>query len=405
MRTALVACLLALGMVPAGTTSGRATAMAGFIVYVHTWPRNPYPVGLWVVLDESMWTVRRLPFGREHTTSPHWSADGRRLLFQRESGVYSSTYAPTLLPGPSFLRPRRVARLSDVDSVDWSPDGTSIALAMSPRHRERRFCTDLYTMRSDATRLRRLTATPACELNPAWSPDGLRIAFEKESLAKTEIVATDTRGRDGHVLGEGTFPAWSPDGRSLAFLAEETIQIVDSSTGALLRSLRPDLEYDRLQDGLAWSPDGKRLVHGFRDLQETKPVTHLAVIDVDGTDSFQVTPKDTFPDMEPDWQPICTVYGTDGDDVLVGTPEDDLICGLRGDDVIRGGPGDDTILAGDGNDSIHGGEGSDRLFGAAGDDRLYALDAQPDIVNGGPGRDRMWGDQDDTVTEVEERRG
>ncbi|HET9437043.1 MAG TPA: hypothetical protein VFO64_02495 [Gaiellaceae bacterium] len=180
---------------------------------------------------------------------------------------------------------------------------------------------------------------------------------------------------------------------------------MDSSTGALLGSLTPDLEYDRLQDGLAWSPDGTRLVHGFNDLQETKPVTHLAVIDVDGTDSFQVTPKDTFPDMEPDWQPICTVYGTDGDDVLVGTPEDDLICGLRGDDVIRGGPGDDTILAGDGNDSIHGGEGSDRLFGAAGDDRLYALDAQPDIVNGGPGRDRMWGDQDDTVTEVEERRG
>ena len=141
------------------------------------------------------------------------------------------------------------------------------------------------------------------------------------------------------------------------------------------------------------------------DLQETFPLTHLGVIDIDGSDSFQITPKDTFPDMEPDWQPVCTHYGTDGDDVLTGTPGDDLICGLRGDDVIRAGLGNDTILGGDGNDTIHGRGGSDLLFGAAGNDRIYALDGLPDVANGGPGRDRLWGDQDDTVREVEIRFG
>ena len=138
---------------------------------------------------------------------------------------------------------------------------------------------------------------------------------------------------------------------------------------------------------------------------ETFPAHSLAVIDADGTDSFQLTPQDTFPDMEPDWQPICTLYGTNGDDVLTGTPGDDLICGLRGNDIIRAGLGDDTVLGGDGNDIIQGRGGSDRLFGAAGDDRLYALDGLPDVVNGGPGRDRFWGDQVDTVSEVEDRRG
>jgi Ca2+-binding RTX toxin-like protein len=181
--------------------------------------------------------------------------------------------------------------------------------------------------------------------------------------------------------------------------------IIDVSTGSVQRTLKPDLPYDTLEKGLAWSPDGAQLVHGFHDLGEAKPVTHLAIIDADATNSFRLTQQDTFPDMEPDWQPICTVYGTDGDDVLTGTPGDDLICGLRGNDRIRAGAGNDTVLGGDGSDSIVGGPGADRLFGAAGSDRVYARESEADVVNGGPGADRVWVDEIDTVVEVEDRRG
>jgi Tol biopolymer transport system component len=398
MRLTLLA-VAAVCVIAATAAADVVQSRSGLVAYGHRGADDRPRI--WLMLPDAYVRGRQLKLGRNGAVSPRWSGDGRRLLYATPSAIYIAELATTA-PGGHVVRTRRVAPLYSEWGLDWSPDGTTIVY---PQDVGTRHCTDLYTMRTDGSRARRLTSSVGCEQHPAWSPDGFEIAFEREDERRTEIVVTGVREGRQRVLGHGTFPAWSPDGRSLAFLAQETIQIVDSSTGALLGSLTPDLEYDRLQDGLAWSPDGTRLVHGFNDLQETKPVTHLAVIDVDGTDSFQVTPKDTFPDMEPDWQPICTVYGTDGDDVLVGTPEDDLICGLRGDDVIRGGPGDDTILAGDGNDSIHGGEGSDRLFGAAGDDRLYALDAQPDIVNGGPGRDRMWGDQDDTVTEVEERRG
>jgi dipeptidyl aminopeptidase/acylaminoacyl peptidase len=275
---------------------------------------------------------------------------------------------------------------------------------MDPRRRVG-FCPELYAMRTDRSRLRRLTRTTACEKNPAWSPDGLWIAYEEEGNEKTEIVVVDTAGVNRRALGEGTYPTWSPNGRWLAFLTRDSIVIVDATTGAVQRRLTPDVNTDRLENGLSWSPDGARLVYGFRDLTETKPVTHLAVIDVDGTNSMQLTPQDTFPDMEPDWQPICDVSGTDGDDVLTGTPGDDLICALRGNDRIRAGAGNDTILGGDGNDSLVGGPGADRLFGAAGNDRLYARDDTADVDNGGPGNDRLWGDEVDTVSEVEDRRG
>ncbi len=111
----------------------------------------------------------------------------------------------------------------------------------------------------------------------------------------------------------------------------------------------------------------------------------------------------TLPDSEPDWQPLCTQYGTNGDDVLTGTPGDDVICGLRGNDRLRGLGGHDVLLGGDGDDILVGGAGDDWLFGAFGNDRIYARDSESDVVNGGPGVDRAWVDTVDQVSEIERR--
>ena len=397
MRVAALAgvCLFALAV---AATPNLAQPRPAVIAYGHRGADDRFRI--WLTAAASFVRGRQLLLGREAAFSPRWSSDGRRLLYARPSGIYAAEVART---SGDVIRNRRISTALTEWGLDWSPDGTTVIFA---REVGRQLCTDIYTMRADGKRLRRLTTSVACEQHPAWSPDGLRIAFEEENDETTLIaVAGASHGQNRQVLGEGTFPAWSPDGRSLAFLTDEAILVVDSGSGAVQGTVKPDLEYDRLENGLAWSPDGTRLVHGFHDLQETFPLTHLAIIDVDGTDSFRLTPQDTFPDMEPDWQPLCSIYGTDGDDVLTGTPGDDLICGLRGDDRIRAGAGNDTILGGDGNDSIHGQAGSDRLFGAAGNDRVYARDGLPDVANGGPGRDRFWGDQVDTVSEMEDRRG
>ena len=78
-----------------------------------------------------------------------------------------------------------------------------------------------------------------------------------------------------------------------------------------------------------------------------------------GSDLRRVTSSRT-QDSEPDWQPLgprpagCTLWGTDGPDLLVGTGGRDVICGLGGNDTIRsvdrrrdvvdGGPGRDNAL-------------------------------------------------------------
>lgn len=63
---------------------------------------------------------------------------------------------------------------------------------------------------------------------------------------------------------------------------------------------------------------------------------------------------------------ICTIRGTNGNDVLVGTADDDVICGLGGDDRLIGLEGNDVLLGGPGNDSLLGGPGNDTLDGGSG---------------------------------------
>jgi Tol biopolymer transport system component len=54
----------------------------------------------------------------------------------------------------------------------WSPDGTKIAFASD---RDDDF--DLYVMKEDGSGVERLTDEPGNQVFAAWSPDGTKIAF------------------------------------------------------------------------------------------------------------------------------------------------------------------------------------------------------------------------------------
>lgn len=76
-----------------------------------------------------------------------------------------------------------------------------------------------------------------------------------------------------------------------------------------------------------------------------------------------------------------TVYGGQGDDVLLGG---------AGQDLIRLGPGDGTALGAAGDDTIWGGRGDQVLDGGAGDDTLYG-GTGGGFVSGGLGNDFIAG--------------
>jgi Ca2+-binding RTX toxin-like protein len=65
--------------------------------------------------------------------------------------------------------------------------------------------------------------------------------------------------------------------------------------------------------------------------------------------------------FDPGLDPLATMTGGPGDDLMIGTGGFDTIQGLGGNDVILGG-GD--------SDELYGGDGADRVFGEAGNDFL-----------------------------------
>jgi len=52
----------------------------------------------------------------------------------------------------------------------------------------------VYVMNADGSRQRRLTRNPANDVLPAWSPDGLRIAFVSKRDGNSEVYVMNADG-------------------------------------------------------------------------------------------------------------------------------------------------------------------------------------------------------------------
>jgi dipeptidyl aminopeptidase/acylaminoacyl peptidase len=95
---------------------------------------------------------------------------------------------------------------------------------------------------------------------PAPSPDGKRVAFERNGeIWIAPIDGTTPAARLFFARGESSTPVWSPDGRMLAFVSDRGslgyIGIYTSDEQPL-RYLAPSSGRD---EDPAWSPDGKRI--------------------------------------------------------------------------------------------------------------------------------------------------
>ena len=89
-----------------------------------------------------------------------------------------------------------------------------------------------------------------------------------------------------------------------------------------------------------------------------------------------------------------TIYGSNGDDVLLGGNGDDTLHGGEGRDTIHGGAGNDTLIGGRHSDVLHGDSGDDEMYGdmqSAAESTLSYNDGGDDIMHGGDGDDTMYG--------------
>jgi TolB protein len=171
-------------------------------------------------------------------------------------------------------------------------------------------------------------ADDGASFTPAWSPDGQRMVFSRETdplHATLYLMEADGSGlvqltSETSIADRG--PAWSPDGSLILFtrVTPEPIRSeIDLYTvrpdGSDLRNLTPGVGEDGWGD---WSPDGRRIAYVSRrrgPYVEWDTVGQLRVMDADGSNGRLLIDGlvlDSAQVVAGDWSP-------DGDRIAFGT--------------------------------------------------------------------------------------
>lgn len=290
--------------------------------------RYPPSADLFSVLPDGT-SIERLTLTRElNEWVPAWSANGRRLAFERSvPSYYGGTQVFTMRADGSDQR--QVTHVPDgayAAKPYFSPSGRRIVYAVWPG---RPSLDRIVKIRPDGAH-RRLLVKGRNLTDPAYAPRGKRIVFagapkgrgrgiwsvdpDGSRLRRLTNTRTCCSGGYGHVADAA--PDYSPDGSQIAFercndnegmgeaQGECDLYLMrrDGSDERLIRDFDPGI----VIAGLSYAPAGDRIAFSFYSLDSFDELdANVYTVTPSGTDLQQVTHNELGKSpVQPSWQPI-----------------------------------------------------------------------------------------------------
>jgi TolB protein len=249
-------------------------------------------------VDQKGESTHRVTYNVGIDESPLWSPDGERFAFISHQDGNPEIYV-MMADGSN---PTRITFNSVEDYLgQWSPDGEWLVFyawgaGAGP---------GLWLRNPRGVNLIHLTEGQDTE--PAWSPDGQRIAFVRREGGNPDIYIAEKPGsgnwqdavketRLTEVTAADISPVWSPDSKSLAFVSYR-------GGNAEIYTMRADgSKQERLTNNGAddvspvWSPDGKHIAFVSYLYDEGE----IYVMEADGSRQRRLTNNES-EDAAPDW--------------------------------------------------------------------------------------------------------
>src|SRR5262245_58881648 len=161
---------------------------------------------------------------------------------------------------------------------------------------------DIFSIEPTGKHERRLTHNPPSDGDPAYSPNGKKIAFDSDRKGLLQIFVMSAAGKGQRRVTKNSDacfdPAWSPNGRRIVFTRSHLGHGKIYTMNADGTHQRKRTHLDANTFGATWSPNGKRIAF----YSSADGDFEVYAMNVNGSHLRQLTHNSTF-DGNPNYAP------------------------------------------------------------------------------------------------------